>query len=123
MPVEDGSPHALGAIQTKRCTYRESSKPGKSVIGLFCLLGMAPEFRLTDVSLVQRMCVLSGAKRLTGCYCVVARRFYSLLWSHDLMTYWGNTPVTSWNFHVLRHIINFLYSTLPSGCFHGDVGC
>ena len=45
MPVEDGSPHGQGAIQTKRCTYRESSKSGKSVIGLFCLLGMAPEFR------------------------------------------------------------------------------
>ena len=50
MPVEDGSLHAPGAIQIKRCTYRESSKSGKSVIGLFCLLGMAPEFRLTDVS-------------------------------------------------------------------------
>ena len=50
MPVKGGSPHALGAIQTKWCTYRESSKSGKSVIGLFCLLGMAPEFRLTDVS-------------------------------------------------------------------------
>ena len=43
MPVKDGSPHAPEAIQTKRCTYRESSKSGKSVIGLFCLLGMAPE--------------------------------------------------------------------------------
>ena len=100
MPVKDCSPHAPGAIQTKRCTYRESSKSSKSVIGLFCLLGMAPEFRLTGVSLVQRTCVLSGAKRLTGCYCVVARRFYSILWSHDLMMYWGNTPVTSWDLRV-----------------------
>ena len=83
---------------------------------------MAPEFRLTGVSLAQRMCVLSGAKRLTGCYCVVARHFYSLLWSHDLMTYWENTPVMSWNFRILCHIIDFLYSTPPSGHFHGDVG-
>ena len=56
MPVEDGSPHAPGAILTKRCTYRESSKSSKSVIGLFCLLGMAPEFRLTDVS--ENVCPL-----------------------------------------------------------------
>ena len=59
MPVEDGSPHALGAIQTKRCTYRESSKSGKSVIGLFCLLGMVLEFWLTDVSLsTENVCPL-----------------------------------------------------------------
>ena len=69
MPVEDGSPHALGAIQTNRCTYRESSKSGKSVIGLFCLLGMAPEFRLTDVS--KNVCPLWCKKAnwllLRGC--------------------------------------------------------
>ena len=40
----------------KRCTYRESSKSGKSIIGLFCLLGMAPEFWLTDVS--ENVCPL-----------------------------------------------------------------
>ena len=56
MLVKDGSPHAPGAIQTKRCTYRESSKSSKSVMGLFCLFGMAPEFRLTDVS--ENMCPL-----------------------------------------------------------------
>ena len=53
-------------------------KSSKSDIGLFCLLGMTPEFRLTGVSLAQRACVLSGAKRLTGCYCIVARHFNSL---------------------------------------------
>ena len=69
MPVEDGSLHAPGAIQTKRCTYRESSKFGKSIIGLFCLLGMAPEFQLTDVS--ENMCPLWSKKAnwllLHGC--------------------------------------------------------
>ena len=49
MLVEAGSPHAPGAIQIKRCTYRESSTSGKSVIGLFCLFGTASEFRLTNV--------------------------------------------------------------------------
>ena len=59
MPVEDGSPHAPGAIQTKRCTYRESCKSGKSDTGLFCLLGMTPEFRLTGVSLsAENVCPL-----------------------------------------------------------------
>ena len=78
MPVEDGSPHAPEAIQMKDVLTESLPKSGKSVIGLFCLLGMTPEFWLTGVSLAQRTCVLSGAKRLTGCYCVVARHFYSL---------------------------------------------
>ena len=59
MPVEDGSPHAPGAIQNKRCTYRESCKAGKSDIRLFCLLGMMPEFRLTGVTLdAENVCPL-----------------------------------------------------------------
>ena len=69
MPVEDGSPHAPGAIQTKRCTYRESSKSSKSIIGLFCLFGMVPEFRLTNVS--ENVCPLLCKKAnwllLRGC--------------------------------------------------------
>ena len=56
MLVEDSPQHAPGAIQTKRCTYRESSKSCKSVIGLFCLLGMVQEFWLTDVS--ENVCPL-----------------------------------------------------------------
>ena len=56
MPVEDGSPHAPGAIEMK---------------------GVLTESPANWCILVQRTCVLSGAKRLTGCYCVVARRFYS----------------------------------------------
>ena len=49
MPDEGGSPHAPGAKQ--RCTYRESCK---SDIGLFCLLGMTPEFRPISISFVKR---------------------------------------------------------------------
>ena len=59
MPVEDGSPHAPGAMQNERCTYRESSKSGKSDTRLFCLLGMTPEFRLACVSLsAENVCPL-----------------------------------------------------------------
>ena len=50
MPDKGGSPHAPGAIQTKGVPYRESCKSGKSDIGLFCLLGMALEFRPISIS-------------------------------------------------------------------------
>ena len=63
-PDEDGSPHAPGAILTKRCTYRESCKSGKFGIGLFCLLDMTPEFQPASVSFDERReCVSSSVQK------------------------------------------------------------
>ena len=72
------------------------------------------------------MCVLSWCKKATGCYCVVARCFYSLFGGIPLMTSWdfqgGIPPMTSWDFHILCHNVHFLYTAPPGDCFHGDVG-
>ena len=52
-------PACSGSHTNERCTYRESCKSGKSDTGLFCLLGMMPEFRLTGVSLsTENVCPL-----------------------------------------------------------------
>ena len=47
-------PTCSGSHTNERCTYRESCKSGKSNTGLFCLLGMTPEFRPVSVSFVKR---------------------------------------------------------------------
>ena len=48
--AEEDSLHALGAMGIgKGRTYRESRKSGRSVIGLFCLFGITPEFRLSSI--------------------------------------------------------------------------
>ena len=47
---EEDSPHALVAMGIgKGRTYRESRKSGRSVTGLFCLFGIAPEFRYSSI--------------------------------------------------------------------------
>ena len=59
------------------------------------------------------MCVSLRCKKANGCYCVVARPFYSV--------HMGIPPMTSWNLLlVIRHNIHFQFRAPSSGCFQGD---
>ena len=88
---------------------------------------MAPEFRLitifltiSTISEAQRVCVPLQCKKANGCYCVVARCFYSAR-TDDVC---GDTPYDIMESPcVLRHNIRFRYKAPSGGRFQGDEEC
>ena len=86
---------------------------------------MAPEFRLITIFRVfyveaRRVCVPLRCKKANGCYCVVARCFYSAR-ADDVC---GDTPYDVMESPcVLRHNTHFRYKVPSSGRFQGDEEC